>query len=218
MCLHTMQAEADSLVARRPCFLLGSVDQVLACRVSHEFTVSGTDDAALLRARLLVRRAVRLVGIGGARGQPPFPSLRGRIGMKLRCSLAFGILRVNVTGLTMTEAVMEALSALPDWGVELTLSVNAWALPDAAYEELARQVPVSYTTWRLIGDVPAGVLNSICDGINARRAGMSLPQVLLVVSGGPAWEERGDNVVLCYTQGGWIVNVPPYQAQDSDSD
>lgn len=143
---------------------------------SHEFTVRGTDDAALLRARLSVLRAMRLVDHAQA---------------ERTC-------RVSITGLTMTTDTMQAFSALPDWGGELSIGVDTWPLQPAAYKELGRQVPVTYSTWRFQGSVLPDVLDSISDELNARRAGMDLPRVALFVTGRGADEKRGAHVFVHY--------------------
>ncbi len=199
LCLHAMQAEANNLATRLQSFL---IDHLLYPRLpsfvpfSHEFTVRGTNDAALLRARLSVLRAVGLVDHAEA---------------KKAC-------KVNITGLTMTTNTMQALSALPDWGGEVSMSVDAWSLPDAAYAELATWVPVSYSTWSLSGDVSAGVLDSMCEGINSRRAGMELPRVVLALRGLGADVERGDHVVVRYEEGSWREDMAWYFEMQSESD
>ncbi len=133
------------------------------------FEINVTDDMGLFRARLSLLRAVRLVSETDA-------------GVTLHVP-------------QMTEEVMIALSGLPAWGRILTLWVQEWPLPAAAYRQLAQHVPVSFREWRR-EQLPDSVLDSMCEGINERRGGLGLKPMVVLQYGIEREEKRGQHVIL----------------------
>ncbi len=134
-----------------------------------------TADMALLRTQLSVLRSVRLASTEAAQKAS-----------------------VSVNGLALTSTAMDVLrGSLPEWGGTLRLRDCTYPLPPSAYTQLAQSAPVSYQTWCLGKAAKAQVLESICAGLNERRAGLGLPPVTVKSEAHRSAERAiGEHVVL----------------------
>ncbi len=103
--------------------------------------------------------------------------------------------RVTVTlfRLPLTHDSMAALSGLPEWPGVLSFLDCAWPLPAPEYTQLAQCVPISYTEWHVRCD--DAILDSICEGINERRARLGARPVSVYVRAEQI-RRRGEHVVL----------------------
>ncbi len=77
---------------------------------------------------------------------------------------------IRLRDVSMTCEIMSALHFLPHWASTLDFRDCTWPLPASEYTELAHCVPTSYTEWHLDRGCDQAVLDSICVGINERRA------------------------------------------------
>ncbi len=113
--------------------------------------------------------------------------------------------RVHMKNWPLTPSTMELLRDLPEWADTIDFGAygdeSTWPLPARGYEQLAKYVPASYTTWCL--DWPredrkpqnAPLIRSICAGIEKHRRGMT--PVTLLLRGYKGWYVRmGECVTL----------------------
>ncbi len=120
-----------------------------SCQCSQADATSG------LRAQVSVIRSIRLAD---TTGQPR---------IKLYCD--------------MTQEAMVELGRLPEWAGCLDLdecSFVGTTESDEAFAQLAQDVPVSFTEWRL-KSAGRSALKHICAGINQRRQGLGLRRLRL---------------------------------------
>ncbi len=157
---------------------LDAARHIYGARYGHVFTVHGTDDTGLIRARLSVLQAVRFAG----------------------SSAAERTVAVHLYNLPPTTDTIAVLSDLPNWGGELILGSEGaeWPADPAVCQALAAHMPVTYTTWRLAGQVPPAVVDSVCEALSERRAGLGLPPLTLLLEGRGRNAQRGDHVSIEY--------------------
>ncbi len=104
-----------------------------------------------------------------------------------------GRVRVVLFGHSMTLDAMAARTCLPEWPGVLNFSRCTWPLPAPEYAQLAHCVPTSYTEWHL--DCDDAILDSICVGINERRARLGARPVSVYVRRKQV-RRMGEHVVL----------------------
>ncbi len=96
----------------------------------------------------------------------------------------------------MTHEMLAALHRLPHFADILDFDQCTWPLPVEAYTELAHNVPTSYNVWEDI-DCDQAVLESICRGVNERRARLGeRPLTVHTVLGGRKTGRMGEHVVV----------------------
>ncbi len=101
--------------------------------------------------------------------------------------------RVCIEARPLAHDTLDALSSLPEaLGGFVSLSSCTWPLAPTEYTRLAQCIPPTYTMWSL-GDVSSEIVQSVCEGINARKKG----EVTLVMRAHRGQEKRmGEYVVL----------------------
>ncbi len=109
--------------------------------------------------------------------------------------------QTSIGGL-MTHDTLNALSGLPEWlGNDLDLGLCLYPLPHTEYTRLAQCIPATYTRWCL-GPLNKTLVQSICEGINARGSG----KVTVALMGSGQMERVGEHVFL----GGRYHVSPPF--------
>ncbi len=118
------------------------------------------DDPAMQRAQLQVLRAMQL---------DINPEIQGNIS-------------VTLEGWNLTHTAMDVLrEGLPEWASQIDIRDCQFPLAPKAYKRLAQCVPLCYTTWHTEFLMGSKVWASVTKGLNARREGLGLPQVLVTV-------------------------------------
>ncbi len=83
--------------------------------------------------------------------------------------------RLRLFDWPVTQDVLQALRAVPQWAGHIAMSLQ-WPSEPAACEALGRSLPVSTRSVEL-PRAPSAVIESVCKGLAERRAGLGLPPV-----------------------------------------
>ncbi len=101
---------------------------------------------------------------------------------------------------SMTREAMASLQGLPqNWPhAQLDFSKCTWPLQACDYAQLAQHVPLSsFSTYDVGAIVEPGLLDSVCEGVNAHRAGKDQGGLRVRVQSAFQEEQRvGEHVVL----------------------
>ncbi len=109
---------------------------------------------------------------------------------------ASGRCTVRLDGWALTQDAMDALRTLPSYTGTLDLSACKLSLNPHEYTQLGSHIPTSFTEWDM-GVCDAGVVFSICSGVEKRREGLGIGRLKLLVKGAP-WQafDVGAHVVV----------------------
>ncbi len=128
----------------------------------------------------------------------------------------------------MTNETMVALRGLPHWAGTLDLTGCTWALRPGVYRQLAACVPESYARWELqappvqatggawssgAATKPSALLESICEGINKRRAARGMQRLTYQCVSGTAQTQtqtQGKHAAHVVQTGAHVV-ITPYR-------
>ncbi len=89
---------------------------------------------------------------------------------KPRPALKPQYLDITLQGWPITHVVIEALQGLTECG-RLEFEQCTWPLAPTEYKAMGECLPVTVTDCIIRGELSAGVLHAICEGVQARRAG-----------------------------------------------
>ncbi len=130
------------------------------------------DDSAMQRAQLQVLRAMQLDE------DTDVPESDSDLESIVQAKIT-----VVLDGWQLTHTAMDTLASegLPEWASQIDFSLASFTLQPSEYTRLAQCVPVSYITWHTSARYGSKLLESITQGINARRGGLGLTRIVVTL-------------------------------------
>ncbi len=106
--------------------------------------------------------------------------------------------RIELQKWSFTSKSMAFLSALSHWGGKLDMDTCLWFLKRSKCTQAAKQIPASYSAWRVSKKVSRAYIGAMCEGIEQGRSGGGLAPLGLSWRKGEVGRKVGESVVFEY--------------------